>query len=142
MGAYLGCSSSDAFEGKTAVLASIFGILEVLSSLQNSALFGNDGALFSFLIGWVSMMWSLRWKELAMGRRSKSLFVLRGGILALVCAAVVVTGCQKTALRPKDTRSQYDRYDQARNQRAEPFSEDEFGKRTPNLRGRLIVREN
>lgn len=51
-------------------------------------------------------------------------------------------GCQKTALRPKDDRSQFDRYDQARNQRAEPFLEDEYGKRTPNLRGRLIVRDD
>ncbi len=61
----------------------------------------------------------------------------------LVCAtaAIVLGGCQKTALRSEDTRSQYDQYDQARNQRAEPYFEDEFGKRNPNLRGRLIVRD-
>ena len=52
----------------------------------------------------------------------------------------VMGGCQRTALRPDDRRSQYDRYDQARNQRAEPFLEDEFGRRTPNLAGRLIDR--
>lgn len=50
-------------------------------------------------------------------------------------------GCQKTALRPDDMRSQFDRYDQARSQRAQPFLEDEFGRRTPNLTGRLLVGE-
>jgi hypothetical protein len=48
-------------------------------------------------------------------------------------------GCQKTALRPDDTRSQFDRYDQSRSQRAQPFLEDEFGRRTPNLKDRLLV---
>ena len=62
-----------------------------------------------------------------------------GFVAATMMAGV---GCQKTVFRPKDTRSQYDRYDQPRNQRAEPFTEDEFGKRTPNLRGRLIVRDD
>jgi hypothetical protein len=54
------------------------------------------------------------------------------------CAAI---GCQKTALRPDDTRSQFDRYDRARSQRAEPYLQDEYGRRTPNLTGRLLVRE-
>lgn len=62
-------------------------------------------------------------------------------VLAAGCL-LALGGCQKTALRAKDDRSQFDRYDQARNQRAEPFTEDEFGKRTPNLRGRLIVRDD
>ncbi|MCA9303233.1 MAG: hypothetical protein KC996_03835 [Phycisphaerales bacterium] len=64
--------------------------------------------------------------------------------VGLLSAGFLVTigGCQKTALRAKDDRSQFDRYDQARNQRAEPYSEDEYGKRTPNLRGRLIVRDD
>lgn len=61
--------------------------------------------------------------------------VLVGGLLG-VCVGV---GCQKTALRADDIRSQYDRYDQARNQRAQPFLQDEFGRRTPNLRQRLLV---
>lgn len=68
---------------------------------------------------------------------------LRAG---LVCVSIVLCtfgaglGCQKTALRPDDTRSQFDRYDQARNQRAQPFLEDEFGRRTPNLAERLLIR--
>lgn len=60
-------------------------------------------------------------------------------VLALSAAALV--GCQKTALRPDDQRSQYDRYDQSRSQRAQPYLEDEYGRRTPNLKDRLLVRE-
>ncbi|MFG0298426.1 MAG: hypothetical protein ACF8K1_02350 [Phycisphaerales bacterium JB047] len=57
----------------------------------------------------------------------------------LAAAFVCVAGCQKTALRPDDRRSQFDRYDQSRSQRAQPFLEDEFGRRTPNLKARLLV---
>lgn len=49
-------------------------------------------------------------------------------------------GCQKTALRPDDVRSPYDRYERVRAERADPYLEDEFGRRTPNLRGRLLQR--
>lgn len=52
-----------------------------------------------------------------------------------------LAGCQKTALRPDDHRSQYDRYDRSRSQRAQPFLEDEFGRRTPNLSERLLDRD-
>ena len=65
--------------------------------------------------------------------------------IGLVCLAGLLWamgGCQKTALRPKDTRSQFDQYDQARNQRAQPFLEDEFGRRTPNLSQRLRERRD
>lgn len=54
----------------------------------------------------------------------------------------LLAGCQRTALRPDDRRSQFDRYDQSRNQRAQPYLEDEFGQRTPNLAGRLIDPED
>lgn len=70
------------------------------------------------------------------GRTAVSGLVLMGTLLG-VC--VGGGGCQKTALRADDIRSQYDRYDQARNQRAQPFLQDEFGRRTPNLRQRLLV---
>jgi len=59
--------------------------------------------------------------------------------VVLVVASLCLIGCQKTALRPDDTRSQFDRYDQSRSQRAQPFLEDEFGRRTPNLKARLLV---
>ena len=61
-------------------------------------------------------------------------------LLVMLIALMVIGGCQKTALRPDDHRSQYDRYDRSRNQRAEPFLEDEYGRRTPNLSERLLDR--
>ncbi|MFM9958907.1 MAG: hypothetical protein ACKVZJ_12620 [Phycisphaerales bacterium] len=50
-------------------------------------------------------------------------------------------GCSRPLLSPKDQRSQYDRYDRARNQYAQQFKEDEYGRKTPNLRGRLSQKE-
>ena len=68
------------------------------------------------------------------------------GFLGMTFGCVMVltvctsAGCQKTALRPDDDRSQFDRYDQSRSQRVQPFLEDEFGRRTPNLSERLVNR--
>ncbi len=62
------------------------------------------------------------------------------GLGAIVAALLASGGCSKTALRPDDVRSPYDRYERVRAERAEPYLEDEFGRRTPNLRGRLIQR--
>lgn len=62
------------------------------------------------------------------------------GALALVALTLLQTGCQKSVLRPDDVRSPYDRYERVRAERAEPYLEDEFGRRTPNLRGRLLER--
>jgi hypothetical protein len=71
------------------------------------------------------------------GFRSRSLgLVLTGGILMVIGGGV--GGCQKTALRPDDVRSPYDRYERSRSERAEPYLTDAFGRRTPNLRGRLL----
>ena len=49
-----------------------------------------------------------------------------------------ITGCQKTLLKKDDPRSPFDRYNQTRAQHAPPFLEDEYGRRTPNLRDRLV----
>lgn len=66
------------------------------------------------------------------------------GVAAVLAAAgvvlVVQSGCTKTVLRPDDVRSPYDRYERVRAERADPYLEDEFGRRTPNLRGRLLER--
>lgn len=51
------------------------------------------------------------------------------------------TGCSKPLLAPNEERSQYDRYEAIRNERAAPYVEDEFGHRRPNLRGRLLAHE-
>ncbi len=71
--------------------------------------------------------------------KTKAPLILGG---ALLVGAMSLAGCQKTALRPNETRSQFERYDQARNQHAQPFLEDEFGRRTPNLSERLLERGN
>lgn len=70
-------------------------------------------------------------------RRSQRVSVM-GAFLTIALGAA--TGCQKTALRPDDVRSPYDRYERSRAERAEPYLEDEYGRRTPNLRGRLLER--
>lgn len=62
------------------------------------------------------------------------------GVLALVpiiACSTPLCGCQKTLFSPREGRSQFDRYDMSRDQHAPQFVEDEFGRRTPNLRGRL-----
>lgn len=61
--------------------------------------------------------------------------------MGVVVGALVMSGCSRPLLSPKDERSQYDRYDRARSQYAQQFKEDEYGRRTPNLRGRLSQKE-
>lgn len=61
--------------------------------------------------------------------------------LGLAALLMATAGCSRPLLSPKDERSQYDRYDRARNQYAQQFKEDEYGRRTPNLRGRLSAKE-
>ncbi|MCC7389882.1 MAG: hypothetical protein IT431_14070 [Phycisphaerales bacterium] len=61
---------------------------------------------------------------------------------ALVCCLVVLAGgCAKPLLSPTEPRNQYSRYDLVRGQFAPQYVEDEFGRRLPNLRGRLLVRD-
>ena len=67
----------------------------------------------------------------------------RGVGLALLALGVVAAlgGCKRSALRADDERSQFTRYDRTRNADAAPFIEDEYGRRTPNLRARLLVKD-
>lgn len=58
-------------------------------------------------------------------------------LAALACLG----GCADPLLAPDEPRSQYDRYDAARDQRAASTYFDEFGYARPNLRGRLVPRE-
>ncbi|GJM18419.1 MAG: hypothetical protein DHS20C14_06320 [Phycisphaeraceae bacterium] len=59
--------------------------------------------------------------------------------LALAMAlALGAAACNKTPLRKDDQRSQFDRYDATRNERAPAYVQDAFGRRQPNLRGRLL----
>jgi hypothetical protein len=62
----------------------------------------------------------------------------------LACFAgfgAATSGCQKPLLSPDEPRSQYDRYDAVRDQRAATTYMDEFGYKRPNLRGRLLPKE-
>jgi hypothetical protein len=49
--------------------------------------------------------------------------------------------CQKPLLKSDEDRSQFHRYDRVRDQDNPAFLIDEFGRRRPNLRGRLISSE-
>lgn len=52
-------------------------------------------------------------------------------------ALSALSACTTPLFNPDDNRSQFDRYDAIRAEYAVPYTEDEFGRRTPNLRGRL-----
>ncbi|MEO1585032.1 MAG: hypothetical protein AAFR96_10745 [Planctomycetota bacterium] len=56
-------------------------------------------------------------------------------ILAGVCVSI---GCNRSLFRQNDERSPYARYDRLRSQEAAPYRFDEFGRRVPNLRARLL----
>lgn len=59
-------------------------------------------------------------------------------ILVACLALPALSGCQRTVLKKDDPRSPFDRYNLTRAQHAPPFLEDEYGRRTPNLRQRLV----
>lgn len=67
-----------------------------------------------------------------------------GAALATMLGAfslLALVGCQKPLFGESEARSQFDRYDAVRDERAPPFVFDEFGQRRPNLRARLLTRE-
>lgn len=55
----------------------------------------------------------------------------------MMIGAVLMAGCQEPLFTPDQARSQYDRFDTVRDQRAPSYVFDEFGNRRPNIRGRL-----
>jgi len=68
--------------------------------------------------------------------------VLQLAALACIAAsALAAAGCARPLLSPDDQRSPFDRYDNLRNQFAQQYVEDEFGRQRPNLRARLAPRE-
>lgn len=62
-------------------------------------------------------------------------------IVGLILCGVVASGCQERLLTPDEPRSQYDRYDAVRDQRAASTYTDEYGFKRPNLRGRLLPKD-
>ena len=59
-------------------------------------------------------------------------------LAATFCAMCTLTGCRKPVFSSNEDRSQFDRFDTSRDEHSEPFLEDEYGRKVPNLRGRLI----
>jgi len=57
--------------------------------------------------------------------------------LLVATSGLALQGCNRALFRQQDTRTQYDRYDTSRGQYEPMYIEDEFGRRKPNLRGRL-----
>lgn len=68
--------------------------------------------------------------------------VVTRGLVGVVALAVALSvgGCNRALFRAQDERTQYDRYDTSRGNYEPMFLEDEFGRRRPNLRGRLEPR--
>jgi hypothetical protein len=62
-------------------------------------------------------------------------------LAALALATLALSGCDKPLLSESDERSPFDRYDTVRNQYADQYQTDEFGRRRPNLRGRLLPKD-
>lgn len=61
---------------------------------------------------------------------------IAGGTV-LIALSAWASGCSEPLLAARDVRSPFDRYDAVRNQYAPQYIEDEFGRRQPNLSGRL-----
>lgn len=66
---------------------------------------------------------------------------IRSAALTIALLASVLAGCERPLLTPGEERSQFDRYDAIRNQYAAQHTENEFGERVPNLRGRLSPKD-
>ncbi len=62
-------------------------------------------------------------------------------ILVMAICGLGFAGCQERLLTPDEPRSQYDRYDAVRDQRAASTYTDEYGFKRPNLRGRLLPKD-
>jgi hypothetical protein len=65
----------------------------------------------------------------------------RLALIALLFMGLTLGGCRKPLLAESDERTPYDRYDAIRNQAADQYVFDEYGRRRPNLRERLLPRE-
>lgn len=74
---------------------------------------------------------------MSLSRRS----VPAGLATLMALTALAPAGCRKPLLSPDEERSQFDRYDAVRNQRAPQYVTDEFGRRHPDLKGRLLPKD-
>jgi hypothetical protein len=74
----------------------------------------------------------------ANGTRASAMLALCAVLLGVAFTASA-SGCAKPLLSPEEPRSQYDRSDRLRGRSSPPYVTDEFGKRRPNVRGRLLA---
>ena len=63
------------------------------------------------------------------------------GCAALGLLSLLTLGCSRPLLGPTDERSPFDRYDNVRGRYAPQYIENEYGRREPNLRGRLSPKD-
>lgn len=70
-----------------------------------------------------------------LGDRSRS-----GGTALLLLCGLMAFGCRDPLITDTQQRSPFQQYDRVRNQDADPFVLDEFGRRRPNLTDRLSPR--
>lgn len=72
-------------------------------------------------------------------RRWPARFASCAAILAAAGLSLAggLAGCQKPVLPSDQPRTQFDRFDRVRNQTTPQYVEDEFGRRRPNIGGRL-----
>ncbi len=61
------------------------------------------------------------------------------GLIAVVLLAVpLIGGCRGSLVREKDDLTVFDRRDRMRGEQVELYRYNEYGRRVPNLRGRLL----
>ncbi len=75
-----------------------------------------------------------------MARRVRLALVLAAPLVG-GCAIIAMGGCAKPLFSPDEYRSQYDRFDAARGEYAEQYTFDAYGRRRPNIEGRLTPRD-
>lgn len=73
-------------------------------------------------------------------RPSRAAVTLRA-VAGLVFVLAAFTGCQEPLFSADEPRSQYDRFDVVRETRAPGYVMDEFGRKRPNVRSRLLIVE-
>ena len=59
-------------------------------------------------------------------------------VAALGSCVLAMSGCQPPLFSERDARSPYDQYDVVRDTYSLPYVRDEFDRKLPNLRGRLL----
>ena len=62
-------------------------------------------------------------------------------VAMLIAMAAGLAACNAPLLSPDEPRSQFDRYDAVRSQRADQFIFNDYGQRRPNLQQRLSPRD-